>query len=244
MTSIKTHKKPCFIEFKVRSGKQGSFAHICFFDAQKPETVYFNRDLLFDYNSTYTATLPITPDLMDIELYFYNNNPVEITSFSIKPLQLKPFYIDAYTKQYIDFIKDFAVKSAYLPTNKTYNDSKRQFFIRYFDVIEDFGVEANTPARIHKVMDTIDVSKQHFNQLSVSEQMLILLHEYSHNWLNFDINNELEADAHAVEIYKSMQFPRIEGIQAFTKIFSNTSLNRNRIEHINNLFKNYDPLAA
>ena len=50
-------------------------------------------------------------------------------------------------------------------------------------------------------------------------RMAILLHEFSHYYLNSDVANETEADLNGLTIYLGLGYPIREAYQAFTSTF-------------------------
>jgi hypothetical protein len=71
--------------------------------------------------------------------------------------------------------------------------------------------------------------------------MAILLHEFSHYYLNTDISDEVEADLNALTIYLGLGYPIKEAYAAFGQTFigSPTPLNKNRYDIINTFIKDY-----
>jgi hypothetical protein len=72
--------------------------------------------------------------------------------------------------------------------------------------------------------------------------MAILLHEFSHFYLNENINDEVEADLNGLLIYLGLGYPRIEGYQAFLEVFkdSPSMQNKNRYDIINNFIRDFE----
>jgi hypothetical protein len=66
-------------------------------------------------------------------------------------------------------------------------------------------------------------------------RMAILLHEFSHFYLNENIDDETEADLNGLLIYLGLGYPRIEGYQAFLDVFVDnpSQENKERYEMIN-----------
>ncbi len=119
------------------------------------------------------------------------------------------------------------------------------YFIDYSNVLlEEDGSLSGTPARIVINTEVIEVSKMKMMNLTFSERLVILFHEFSHLHRNQDIYNELEADLNGLEIYLSNGFPRIEAIQTYTKTFSevDSDANLERFVHINNFVDNFENL--
>jgi hypothetical protein len=91
--------------------------------------------------------------------------------------------------------------------------------------------ELETPARISKDNGTIQVSQKKFIPDTVPMRMAILLHEYSHYYVNKDINDETEADLNGLLIYLGLGYPRFEGHEAFLKTFINTPTEMNKVRY-------------
>ena len=120
-----------------------------------------------------------------------------------------------------------------LPARRTYRDRKVRFRIEYLPVIrKDDGSPHPTPARIHVKHPVIQVSKKHFDEMTVPARIAILLHEYSHNFLNYNQDSEFEADENAMNLYTDLSYPRLEAVYAFTNIMPDTDVNVQRVENI------------
>jgi hypothetical protein len=99
-----------------------------------------------------------------------------------------------------------------------------------FEVDLYSDLPTSTPARIESNLDYIEVSKVDFLKMTVPRRVLILLHEFSHNFLNGNPESEIEADIHALSIYLSRGYPFMEGIYAFTKILHDNQQSMARLE--------------
>jgi len=69
----------------------------------------------------------------------------------------------------------------------------------------------------------------------------ILLHEYSHFYLNSDIANETEADLNGLTIYLGLGYPIREAYEAFAKTFIGypSEQNKQRYDIINRFIREY-----
>jgi hypothetical protein len=94
--------------------------------------------------------------------------------------------------------------------------------------MEDGSVHP-TPARIAVDRPVIQVSQAKFNEMSIPERVIILLHEVAHNFINRDPDSELEADDSGLDIYKNLGYPKIEAINAFANIMADTDDNYERM---------------
>lgn len=72
-------------------------------------------------------------------------------------------------------------------------------------------------------------------------RMAILLHEFSHYYLNSDIADEVEADLNALTIYLGLGYPIKEAYAAFGETFigAPSQLNKNRYDIINTFIRDY-----
>ena len=61
--------------------------------------------------------------------------------------------------------------------------------------------------------------------------MAILLHEFSHVYLNADVDNEVEADLNALTIYLGLGYPRIEAFEVFAQTFMNAPTDQNEVRY-------------
>jgi hypothetical protein len=72
--------------------------------------------------------------------------------------------------------------------------------------------------------------------------MAILLHEFSHYYLNTDMSNETEADLNGLIIYLGLGYPRIDAYNVFTQVFvtSPNEVNHERMRIIDNFIRNFE----
>jgi Zn-dependent M32 family carboxypeptidase len=71
--------------------------------------------------------------------------------------------------------------------------------------------------------------------------MAILLHEFSHFYLNDDVSNETEADLNGLTIYLGLGYPIREAFAAFGETFigSPTPQNKQRYDIIDKFIRDY-----
>ena len=68
--------------------------------------------------------------------------------------------------------------------------------------------------------------------MTIPSRIAILLHEYSHNFINQNQDNEIEADSNAMDIYSNLGYPRLEAVYAFANIMPDTDTNVKRVSNI------------
>ncbi len=172
----------------------------------------------------------------------------------VKPLEKA---LNVYTTQsstvrnFLKFAQEFSERAGILSDRlpdgaSVYLSDDGRFRIEYVDVIKDtnkripnpvtgqmvpnprYGRELKTPARISREDGIIEISKRYFKSYTIPMRMAILLHEFSHFYLNDNPRNESEADINALTIYLSMGYPRIEAYQAWLEVFKGTDTPQNR----------------
>lgn len=72
-------------------------------------------------------------------------------------------------------------------------------------------------------------------------RMAILLHEYSHYYLNKNPSNEVEADLNGLRLYLKLGYPKIDIYNVFLNVFktSPSEQNKRRFKKLDNLVKNF-----
>jgi hypothetical protein len=197
--------------------------------------------------------MPISPQVADIIVKSENqmdgrsDRSYEIGNLEILPLKKKPSAFNSENKtiqNYIKFCQEFCEKAGYISAgNSIYTSNDGKFRIDYLDKITDeTGKSMNTPARISKNQGIIEVSKEKFKNYTIPMRMCILLHEFSHYYLNTDIANETEADLNGLLIYLSLGYPRIDAYNVFSQVFitAPNSVNTNRMKVIDKFIRNFE----
>ena len=135
-------------------------------------------------------------------------------------------------KSFINFCTRFCFNAGHISSG-TYKSSDGKFSIQYVPTIisSKSGKELETPARISKDNGNIQVSQKKFVTDTIPMRMAILLHEYSHYYVNKNIDDESEADLNGLLIYLGLGYPRFEGHEAFLKTFISTPTEMNKIRY-------------
>lgn len=117
----------------------------------------------------------------------------------------------------MNFAIDFAQKAGYVDPG-FYSSKDFEFLIHYLPIItNDDGKELITPARIHRNMPRVQLSKRLFDQFSIPVRIAILAHEGCHYFNN--TRSEKEADLCGIKYYLDAGFPSIEAMYAATEVF-------------------------
>ena len=206
----------------------------------KPNIVFTDRWATVKGQQTFYVRLPMTSDNVIISVYdkkvgnvpLSQEKNIKILEVNKTPLEKRLDVVDIKNlsvAHFVDFAQRFCYNAPYLSDNKTYQSDNGQFLIEYLPVIKSSssGKELNTPARISRVTGRIQVAKKYFDQYTVPMRFAILCHEFSHFYVNDDIDNESEADINGLLIYLGLGYPRIEGLQAFYEVFKKSDSEQN-----------------
>ena len=109
-------------------------------------------------------------------------------------------------------------------------------------IVNQDGKVLTTPARISKVTGRIQVSKKQFDDYTVPMRFAILCHEFSHFYVNENMDDESEADINGLLIYLGLGYPRIEACEAFLEVFEHypSQENKMRYDKIKNFIDNFE----
>lgn len=224
------------------------------YDELKPKIVFTDRYKTVSREETFYVRLPLTSNNIVISIYDdkRGNIPkeqeknIKIISIDKTPLEKRLDVIDIKNRTvayFVDFAQRFCYNSAYLEANKSYQSDDGEFLIEFVPtIIGKNGNQLATPARISKVTGRIQVSKKEFDTYTVPMKFAILCHEFSHFYLNENMDDESEADINGLLIYLGLGYPRIEGYQAFLEVFkeSPSEQNKKRFDRIDAFIKNFE----
>lgn len=249
--NIPTRYEELTLKIKVRTFGPETI-RIVVADADQPNTTFTDRYRTFHGESVFFVRMPVSSQSVNVYVFNDNNGNLkagaddsfEVVSISKEPLDKKLDVIDfanPYIRGFVNFCTRFAYNCGTLPSG-TYVSDDKNFVIKYLPVIHDGGNEASTPARVDIDTGVMEVSKRQFIDYSVPNRVAILLHEFSHIYLNDNIDDEIEADLNGLLIYLGLGYPRIEASEVFAKTFLNndTELNQKRYERILNFIDDFD----
>lgn len=228
---------------------------IIFKDAEKENTIFTDRFKTVNGTLPIYINCPITGKYG--ELIVYNEDIGNIPSkgdstfniLEINPLPLEKRvdivdFTDPALKSAINFFTKFSYNAGFLNTG-TYHSTDRRYYIEYLSQIissEPPYLPLNTSSRVDKYKGTIQASQDKFQLMTVPARMVTLLHEYSHYFVNKNIEDETEADLNGLVIYLSLGFPRVDAIHEFTSAFYGAAneLNKQRIDTIVKFINDFD----
>jgi hypothetical protein len=221
-------------------------------DDSQQDTSFTDRYKTVDGESIFYVRMPVSPK--NALVYIYNedkgnlmqgqDDTFEVESITKGALEKKLDIIDfsnADVKSFVNFATRFSYNAGSLPSG-TYVSDDRRFVIKYLPTIEDNGKEQSTPARIDITNGNIEISKKQFVKFTVPNRMAILLHEFSHVYLNDNVDDEVEADLNSLLIYLGLGYPRIDAFEVFAKTFMNapSEQNKDRYNKIKSFIDNFE----
>jgi hypothetical protein len=237
---------------KVKTPKSEKI-HLKVSDESNRNTVFTKRWKTVNGDCTFFVRMPVSGKTALINIYNENNgeNASNDNSFEVLEIKKLPLekrldvldFSDPNLRGFINFCTKFCFNAGHLNSG-AYRSSDGKFYIEYVPTIisSRTGKELETPARINKDTGKIQVSQKKFIPQTVPMRMAILLHEYSHFYVNEDIDNETEADLNGLLIYLGLGYPRFEAHEAFLNTFINTpsELNKNRYDKIKNFIDDFE----
>jgi len=265
--AYKTDYKPLTLKLTVATNRKEKI-RIKVMDYYRPDRVYSDRWLPVDGEQSFLVKMPRTPKAIIYQIYneSIGNLPAKKDhTFKLVDRQILPLgnalSIQKFkgeksknVKEFILFAQEFSERANDLSASKggyEYTSNNGKFKIIYFDEIRINGKAISTPSRVSKADGVIEVSKAKFKQFTIPMRMAILLHEFSHYYMNEKMDDENEADLNALLIYLGLGYPRAEAVQAFTKTFADSEqnkkatnqhsiMNKERIEKIKTFILNFD----
>ena len=165
-------------------------------------------------------SLPVSPKRLELQLYPKSGGAMgdfELEDMQIEPLPPPQLWASEAQHRYLEFALGFAQKAGYSPTG-FYDSPNQEFLFHYLPAITDpYGKELVTPARTHRLMPRVQISKRMFQHMTIPVRMVILLHEGCHWFLN--TRSQKTADLCGLKHYMDYGFPKIEAVYAMTSIF-------------------------
>ena len=227
---VKTSRSSCTVQINLQADSDDMPLYVVGYDPLNANTLYFRSRFYINGKETITLNCPQSPITLHLVIWTEDNY-----SFRSCSVQLLPLSVPEIADPEILFIERFARRAGRLRKG-IYSADNVEFKIHLLGAIyTDTGAIHPTPARIHTELPIIQVSKIKFDQMTIPERVIILLHEVAHNYINLNPDNEGEADDHAKEIYNTIGYPQIESVNAFADIMPDTDGNYERMQNLVNL---------
>jgi len=247
-----TRFEPCMIKIVVNTDSPQTIA-LKVFDPSQANTVFTERTKEIDGEQELFVRMPLSPNMIKLSVYNAKkgNLPKDAdTSFKVVKIvkedldiTLPQTKMDTFSvRNFVGFAQKFSFNAGVLVAPRDYMSSVGGYKIEYLPfIINSKGEKMATPARISTKNGRIQVSQESFRDMTVPMRMAILLHEYSHFYLNSDIANETEADLNGLTIYLGLGYPIREAYEAFAKTFIGfpSAQNKVRYDIINRFIREY-----
>lgn len=246
-----TKRRPCTLVLKIKA-KDRCVVHLDAIHGDIKNTFLSRKDRLMEKGEVleFKILTPVSGWYTFVNVYqdgdFTDSSLIEVLSMSKKSLasQLNVVSMrNSDIRSFVDLAIRFSTHASILPVN-TYISDNEKFKIKYLESIVENGEEQLTPARIEINTGVIEISKKRFVEMTVPERVCILTHEFSHLWLNEDMNDELEADLNGLILYLGLGFPRSDAFETFLRVFdkSPTEENQKRYVGIQNFIREYEKI--
>ena len=246
-------EKPCTLMFEIQTAFPSKM-YIKVSDAEKPNTVFTNRHCRINEQEGIFIRMPIAPKRAVIDVISeaeLNGGQAQqnykVVDAKVLPLKRKLTsfnHANPTIQKFVKFAEQFSAKAGYISAKGSiYTSDDGKFRIDYLDdICDEAGNPIKTPARISRREGIIEVSKVKFQKYTIPMRMAILLHEFSHFYLNTEMSNETEADLNGLIIYLGLGYPRIDAYNVFTQVFSTSAneLNANRMKIIDDFIRNFE----
>lgn len=255
--NIPCRYEDCILEVIVKT-TQPVKVRLIVFDANQQNTQFTNRYMTVDGQQAFRVRMPLSPNMASVTVYNEavgnkkqgEDKTIEVLSVTKQALTKRMDVVDfnnPVISGFVKFAQRFCYNAGVLPANKIYYSSNNQFKIKYSELIPErmnkkLGKMSSTPAQTSMNTGMIEISKKSFVGYTVPMRMAIVLHEFSHYYMNSNIEDEEEADLNALLIYLSLGYPRIEASQAFLDVFieTDTPENKRRWDVIYQFIKNFE----
>jgi hypothetical protein len=226
---IKTGKQPCAVSFTITTDGSQVPVYIVGFDPFNPYSFYFRSRFQITGKEEVIMNCPQSPRFLRVTVWTEPGY-----SYQLPAVKKIPFEREPNEDPIIEFIEKFS-RYAGVYSRGLYYGEAVPFVVDFRrDIYDDNGNIHPTPARISIEDPVIQVSQAKFRAMSIPERVIILLHEYSHNHINSDEDDEVEADSNGLSIYESLGYPKIEAMNAFAGIMADTDNNYIRMLNLVN----------
>lgn len=247
-----TRYEPIMIKIVVQTSSPQDIV-LKVYDPTQANTYFTNREKNVNGVEELFVRMPLSPSSAKLEIYNKKNGNQpkgQDPSFQVLSIKKEDLDItlpktkmDTFTvRNFVAFAQKFSYNAGWLTAPRDFMSSVGGFKIEYLPVIiNSKGEKMATPARISTKNGRIQASQESFRNMTIPMRMAILLHEFSHFYLNSDVSDETEADLNGLTIYLGLGYPIREAYQAFTSTFIGypTEQNKKRYDIIDKFIKDY-----
>lgn len=204
------------------------------YEPNKRNTVHFLRQYgdstvadvgLFKGVHTFEFPFPYPPSSkLRIEAYCNikgKNASIKIKNVFHKKREKLSISFEEHIQEFIDFALQFSRNCGFLELG-IYESKTGLYNIVFDDYVKKWEGKNDvlkTPARVDHNSGIIEVSKWWFDQLTVTNRMLVLCHEFAHFY--FGSTNESECDIIGAHICLTLGLSKTECMYAISRLFDN-----------------------
>ena len=244
---------PCMVKIVIKTQSLQDIV-LKVFDDSHPDTFFTDRTKKINGVEELFVRMPLAPYKCKLSIYNIKNGNLskgadatfEVVEIKKEDLEITLSQANMDTplvRNFVAFAQKFCYNAGWISANRDYTSSVGSFKIEYLPFIVKTGSNQKmaTPARISTKNGRIQVSQEAFKPFTIPMRMAILLHEFSHFYLNSDITNETEADLNGLTIYLGLGYPIREAYAAFGETFIGypSEQNKQRYDIINKFIKDY-----
>jgi hypothetical protein len=248
-----TKYAPVMLRVTVRTEKPQNIV-LKVFDVDHAYTVFTDRTKVINGVQDLYVRMPVSPGTAMLSIYNEKignvpkgvDDSFDVVDIKQEELQrtLSETKMDtASVRNFVSFAQKFCFNAGWIPANKEYTSGYGNYKIEYvpFIVSNKTGEKMATPARVSTANGRIQISQDAFRPFTIPMRMAIILHEYSHYYLNTDISNETEADLNGLTIYLGLGYPIREAYEAFGVTFIGfpSEQNKRRYDIIDKFIREY-----
>jgi hypothetical protein len=248
-----TRYEPIMVKVVIKTNSPQTMV-VKVFDPTQANTYFTDREKIINGQEELYIRMPLSPYSTALSIYNKaNGNQPKGVDNSFEVVEIKKEDLDitlsktkmdnSLVRNFVAFAQKFSYNAGWINAPKDYVSSVGNFKIEYLPYIKSNknGEKMATPARISTKNGRIQVSQESFLPYTIPMRMAILLHEFSHYYLNSDITNETEADLNGLTIYLGLGYPIREAYAAFGDTFIGfpSEQNRKRYDIINKFIRDY-----
>jgi hypothetical protein len=247
-----TRYEPCKVKIVVKTSSPQNIV-LKVSDPSQANTFFTDRTKSIDGTQELYVRMPLAPNTALLSIYNEKvGNVAKGADSSFEVVQIIKEELDITLPQtkmntfavrnFVAFAQKFCYNAGWIQAPKDYLSVIGGYKIEYLPyIINSKGEKMATPARISTKNGRIQVSQESFRDMTVPMRMAILLHEYSHFYVNSDIANETEADLNGLTIYLGLGYPIREAYEAFAKTFIGYPSQQNKVRYdiINKFIRDY-----
>lgn len=248
-----TRYEPCKVKIVVRTTAPQNIV-LKVSDPSQANTLFTDRTKIVEGTQDLYVRMPLAPNTALLSIYnAKNGNLPKGSDDSFEVVTIKKEELDVTLPQtkmntysvrnFVAFAQKFAYNAGWIQAPKDYLSVVGGYKIEYLPfIINSKGEKMATPARISTKNGRIQVSQEAFTEMTIPMRMAILLHEYSHFYVNDQMHDESEADLNGLLIYLGLGYPRIEAYQSFLTTFINvpSQQNKDRYDNINRFIQDFE----